>query len=85
MTTNTKLIDTTREIKENLNYLRSLAIKSEKFSNKIKEYQLYRWRIEINNTKYYILKSKYNIYLHKNKSKKQNMSKMHVCLALLRL
>ena len=42
-------------------------------------------KIQINNTKYYILKSKYNIYLHKNKSKKQNMSKMHVCLALLQL
>lgn len=42
-------------------------------------------KIQINNTKYYILKSKYNIYLHKNKSKKQNMNKMHVCLALLQL
>lgn len=36
-------------------------------------------KIQINNTKYYILKSKYNIYLHKNKSKKQNMNK-NACL-----
>ena len=42
-------------------------------------------KIQINNIKYFILKSKYNIYSHKYKSKKQNMKKMNVCLALLQL
>lgn len=35
-------------------------------------------KIQINNIKYFILKSKYNIYSHKYKSKKQNMK--NACL-----
>ena len=38
-------------------------------------------KIQINNIKYFILKSKYNIYSHKYKSKKQNMKK---CMFALR-